>query len=67
MTILAERTCRCGHVRSTHYKHVDNCLAMLCECKTFRDPRDPETVARPAHHPERCRCYECKRALGITS
>lgn len=62
--MISDPLCRCGHVRSTHHEGRHNCLAVLCECKTYLDRRDPEIVTRPAHHPLACRCYECKRALG---
>lgn len=52
--------CVCGHDRTHHYydaasKERCNCLAMHCDCKWFRLPKD---------HPARCARRKCLELPG---
>jgi hypothetical protein len=72
--------CRCGHDRDTHFgeKHDGACTGLGCNvmtmnCRRFRDETDktPSTLPPPGQgrnvrgHASWCRCYDCKRALGL--
>lgn len=52
--------CRCSHDKSTHHEGKYCCLAMLCDCTSYRDetklepPRKQAAIPMPPPDDEEC-------------
>lgn len=42
-----KQQCRCGHHKDTHFESKYTCLGVLCECKKYRSPDEPDIPSLP--------------------